>query len=214
VGKSRVAVGLCLVAAAVLAALALRRPEQESATPVSSSTERTARPVASRSHHRGVVLDCSTRSEANFPGAFADRRNLVVGPLVLVGAGEPTPADVIREFGGNKFPLLVKAGHTVTLRLPTRTRDFAGLAYGPQPPGRTKLRDTHRTMTFIACRAGRATPDYKPDGPSGSFADGVSITFWSGFVVTRRPACLPLEVRVDGERAARHAVLNLGSSYC
>jgi hypothetical protein len=197
-----------------LAALALRRPEQESATPVSSSTERTTRPVASRSHHRGVVLDCSTRSEANFPGAFADRRNLVVGPLVLVGAGEPTPADVIREFGGNKFPLLVKAGHTVTLRLPARTRDFAGLDYGPQPQGQTKLRDTHRTMTFIACRAGRPTADYKPDGPSGSFADGVSVTFWSGSVVTRKPVCLPLEVRVDGERAARRAVLNLGSSRC
>lgn len=37
---------------------------------------------------RGVVEQCSTRSEANFPGGFTARRNLVVGPLALTGAGQ------------------------------------------------------------------------------------------------------------------------------
>jgi hypothetical protein len=154
------------------------------------------------------------RSEANFPGAFSDRRNLVVGPLALIGGGEPTPADVVREFGGNKFPLLVKAGHTVTVQLPASARRFAGLAYGPQPPGRTRLRDTHRAITFVACPPGDPSADYEPDGPSGSSADGVSITFWSGFVLTRRPACLRLEIKVDAAPAARHALLNLGEPRC
>ena len=34
----------------------------------------------------GAVADCSTRSQAGFPGAFTDPSNLVVGPLVLIGA--------------------------------------------------------------------------------------------------------------------------------
>jgi hypothetical protein len=87
-------------------------------------------PPKPRSHPRGVIVDCARRSEANFPGAFAKPRNLVVGPLALVGAGDPTSASVVREFGGNKFPLLVKAGHIVTVRLPRAVRSFAGLAYG------------------------------------------------------------------------------------
>ena len=145
--------------------------------------------------------DCSTRSEANFPGAFTDRRNLVVGPLVLVG-GAHTDASTVREFGGNKFPLLVEAGHVVTLRLAHPARD-AGLAYGPLPQGATKLRDTHQSVTFVACPPGRPSRRYSPYGPSGSQADGTSVTFWSGFVLTRAPACLPLEIYVDDASARR-----------
>ena len=77
---------------------------------------------------RGAVVDCSRRSEAAFPGAFTSSRNVVVGTLVLVGAAF-TPASVVRQFGGNKFPLLVKAGHTVTVRVGPRLRGAAGLAY-------------------------------------------------------------------------------------
>src|SRR6266540_6834685 len=116
---------------------------------------------------RGVVEDCSTRSEADFPGAFANRyRNLIVGPFVLTGAGgSPAWAS---SFHGNKFPLLVKNGHRVTLELSRRTRRFAGLAYGPLPQGETHLRDTHRVVTFVACRASE---------DSGSTADKKLVTF-------------------------------------
>jgi hypothetical protein len=131
-----------------------------------------------------------------------------VGPLALIG-GAYTPASVVREFGGNKFPLLVEAGHTVTLRVSRRARGSAGLAYGglgrrPLPQGRrTRLRDAARTMTFRACRPGSPPKDYRPEGPSGSHADGESVTFWSGFVVARAPACVPLEVYVDDEPPRR-----------
>ena len=50
---------------------------------------------------RGPTVTCAKRSEANFPRAFADSRNLVVGPLALIGAGAYTPASVVRQFGGN-----------------------------------------------------------------------------------------------------------------
>jgi hypothetical protein len=153
--------------------------------------------------------DCTTRSEANFPGAFTDRRNLVVGPLVLVG-GAYTSASTVREFGGNKFPLLVKAGHTVTLAIAPRARRVAGMAYGPLPEGEVTLRDTHRAVRFQACRPGRASRRYRPEGPSSSYADGVPVTFWSGFVLARAPACVPLDVYVDDEPSPRHVGFSLG----
>ena len=128
---------------------------------------------------------CSTRSEATFPGAFTDHRNFVLGPLALIG-GAYTDAETVREFGGQKFPLLVKAGHTVTVALAPDARAIAGLAYGPLPEGETRLRDTHRAVTFVACR-GRTT-------------------FWSGAVLTRMPVCLPLDIAVDGGRPRRVAI--------
>ena len=157
----------------------------------------------------GAREDCTTRSEANFPGAFTSPRNLVVGPLALIG-GAGTDARTVREFGGNKFPLLVKAGHTVTVRLAAPGREVAGLAYGRLPQGETKLRDAHRSVTFVACRPGRASRRYNPNGPSGSHADGAAITFWSGFVLTRAPACIPLDIYVDGAPAPRRVGLPLG----
>lgn len=177
------------------------------------------RPPTLRTHPSGVVVGCARRSEADFPGAFTDPRNLVVGPLVLVGAGEPTPASVVREFGGNKFPLLVKAGHTVTLRLPRAVRSLAGLAYGglgkrPLPEGEVRLGDAAHTMTFVACRPGSPTRTYRPDGPSASRADGEAVTFWSGFVVMHKPACVPLQVFVDDDPSPREAVIDMGAGRC
>jgi hypothetical protein len=178
-----------------------------------------SRPPLPATHPPGVIVDCARRSEARFRGAFTSRRSLVVGPLVLDGAGEPTPASVVRDFGGNKFPLLVKAGHTVTVRLGRAVRSFAGLAYGglgnrPLPEGELRLRDTAHTMTFVACQPGRPTRSYRPDGPSASYADGESVTFWSGFVRARKPACLPLDVYVDDDPSPRRAVIDMGAGDC
>jgi hypothetical protein len=157
----------------------------------------------------GALENCSSRSEALFPGAFSDPENLVVGPLVLVG-GAYTPASTVYEFGGNKFPLLVTAGHTVTVRIGRGARR-AGLAYGPLPQGReTRLRDTYRSVTFAACRPGKRSRRYSISGPSGSYADRTNVTFWSGFVLTRTPACVPLEIYVDGATAPIYAGLSLG----
>jgi hypothetical protein len=136
---------------------------------------------------RGVVANCSTRSEAAFPGAFTNRSNLVLGPLVLTGArGSPPFAP---SFHGQKFPLLVRAGHRVTLALSPSTRKFAALGYGPLPQGDVGVREAHRIVTFIACRRGE---------PSGSAAGGEAITFWSGGVLSTGPRCVPISVWIDG----------------
>ena len=130
---------------------------------------------------RGVVEDCSTRSEAAFPGAF-------------------TGADTVREFGGNKFPALVRAGHRVTVALPADMRGLAGLGYGPLPQGvELSPEDGHRAVTFIACPL---------------WASSGSVTFWSGAVLARSPRCVPLAVWVDGEPAPRRVALRMGIREC
>jgi hypothetical protein len=160
---------------------------------------------AHRTRPHGVVENCSTRSEASFPAAFSDPDNVVIGPLVLVGAAN-TPPETVREFGGDKFPVLVRAGHRVTVALSRRTRRVAGLGYGPLPEGvELSPRDGHRVVTFVACRRGV---------PSGSAADAEPVTFWSGFVLTTSPRCVPLEVWVDAEPSPRHTTLRMGVPHC
>jgi hypothetical protein len=159
---------------------------------------------------QNVIVRCARGSMARFPGGFTSPRNLVVGPLALQGAGVPTSASTVREFGGNKFPLLVKAGHAVTVSVAEPARSFAGLTYGglgrrPLPQGEVRLRDAAHTMTFIACPPGRR---------SGSQADGEPVTFWSGFVVASRPGCVPLEIQVDDEPTSRRAVIDMRGGAC
>jgi hypothetical protein len=167
-----------------------------------TATPVTARVTVPASHPQGVVEDCSTRSWAEFGGAFTDPANLVVGPLALVGAGRSTPAAVVTRFGGNKFPLLVRQGHMVTVQVPEGARGFAALAYGPLPQGQEiRFPAGHDTVTFVACGIHE---------PSGSNADG-PVTFWSGAVLVGKPSCVPLDVYVDDEPAPRRVEIELGA---
>jgi hypothetical protein len=146
---------------------------------------------AAADHPTGAVETCSTQSGAGFPHAFTSRDNLVVGRLAMIGAGGFTDAQTVKEFGGNKFPLLVAAGHAVTIEVTAR---FASLAYG------SHSRRGHRVMTFRAC-------DRKD---AASTADGRPVTFWSGFVQTTRPACVALRIWIDRDRTPRHEHVALG----
>src|SRR5207247_6663760 len=99
----------------------------------------------------GLVADCAMQSRASFPGAFSNSRNLVVGPLAMIGARGTPPFS--SSFHGQKFPLLLKVGHRATLELSITTRRGAALAYGALPQGDVGVRDAHRGLTLIACRA-------------------------------------------------------------
>jgi hypothetical protein len=166
-----------------------------------AATTAVAAQAATGERPHGAVASCASRSGASFPAAFTDHRNVVVGPLVLIGAAS-TPAATVRRFGGQKFPALVRAGHRVTVALSPRTRRVASLGYGPlHATGPLRVRDGHRVVTFIACRRGVR---------SGSSADGRSVTFWSGFVLTATPRCVPLEFWVDDERTPRRVALPMG----
>src|SRR5919197_581667 len=164
----------------------------KSAALVTAAAFALAASTASTEAPRGVVADCSMQSGASFPGAFKNPRNLVVGPLVMAGA-RGTPG-FSTSFHGNKFPLLVRNGHRVTLELSRPTRRGAGLAYGPLPQGDIGVRKAHRVVTFIACKHGEG---------SMSDVDGKPVTFWSGGVLAYSPRCVP-----------RRVVIRLGVTRC
>jgi hypothetical protein len=151
----------------------------------------------------GVVAGCAMQSGASFPGAFTNPRNLVLGPLVMTGA-RGTPG-FSSSFHGNKFPLLVRAGHRVTLELSARTRRGAALGYGPLPQGDVDVGEGHRVVRFIACRRGAG---------SASDVDGQPVTFWSGGVLAKSPRCVPILVWIDGARSPRRIVIHLGVDRC
>ncbi|HEV2811869.1 MAG TPA: hypothetical protein VGW10_01350 [Solirubrobacteraceae bacterium] len=164
-------------------------------------------PEPPKERPRGVVVDCHTRSEFayadTFPHAYTNPDNVVVGPLVLVGAAD-TPADVVREFGGDKVAVLLRPRHRVTVALSKRTRRGAGLAYGPLPEGRNGIEDAHRVVTFRSCRKGE----------SRSAVDGKPVTFWMGFVMAVSPRCVPIEVWVDDEPKPHRRTLRMGVPSC
>jgi hypothetical protein len=140
-----------------------------------------------------VVEGCATRSFADFPGAFTDPVNSVVGPFVLVGAAAPTSAAGALEIGGNKFPVLVREGHTALLVVPEEARGLVSLGYGPLPQGEIRYPQGHPAVDFTAC-----TPESR------------RVTFWSGGVLVRKPTCAPLDVYVDGHRTPQRIRIELG----
>lgn len=175
-----------------------------SVTTVSEPSATTTVELAAEPERAREVAVCSGRSEAGFPGAFEDPDNLVVGPFALVGAALPTPAGTVESIGGQKHPVLVRAGYEATLRVPASARPHISLGYGSLPQGDVGYRDGHAAVTFVACR---------PDEDSGStVAPGEPVTFWSGFVFAREPSCAPLDVYVDGEPEPQRIETPLGAA--
>ena len=163
--------------------------------PASLTAIALAASASAANHPTGVVETCAHQSGASFPHGFTSRYNLVVGPLSMIGGGRFTDAATVRKFGGNKFPLLVAAGHTVRIEVTRASHRFASLAYG------SHSRVGHRVMTFRSCSRDDAASD----------ADGKPVTFWSGFVEATRPGCVRLHIWVDRERTPRRARIELGA---
>jgi hypothetical protein len=112
-------------------------------------------------------------------------------------------AEVLASLDGQKFPVLVGAGHRVTVRVPDAVSGYVSLGYGLVPQGKVDYADGHTAVTFTACR---------PGGPSSSSAGpGEPVTFWSGFVFATRPSCAPLDVYVVGESSPRRIEIPLGA---
>jgi hypothetical protein len=190
----------------VLATLGYAEAASSKGTATHLTSPSTSRDAVSE-RPRGVVADCSKGSGVpqGSLSVFRSRGNLVVGPLAMSGAAR-VPAFYSPEFGGNKFPLFVRAGHRVTLALTPDTRGQAALAYGPLPPGTVKVREANRVITFIACRRGQFSP--------GLGAKAGRLSFWAGGVVARGPRCVPLLIWVDDEPSPRRAVIHLGVRDC
>ncbi len=157
-----------------------------------------------------AVVGCAEQSGARFPAAYTTPGNLVVGPLAIiggVGAGALTPNEINRYGRGWwKMPVLVRAGHKVTITIRPSGRRDARLAYTHPADGRrATIRNTpYDEMTFTACSGRR----------SQSSADGRPVTFWSGgFVYRKLPVCIPLKIAIDG-RAPVQRSLSLADPGC
>lgn len=155
-----------------------------------------------------VRADCSRRSTGNFQDEFHSPHSIVVGPLAFAVAADAASASVgeIGRFGGWKSPALLLPGHTVTVQVAPSARGRAGLVgYGHEARGADPLRSADRSVTFLACDRRR----------SDSRAGGRRVTFWAGsFVARSLPACVPLDVWVDHERAPRRIVVSLAAGRC
>ena len=207
----RLALLLAVAAAAIAAAAVVIATQAGEPEPAANpSTTPAPAPAADEPMEKpgpSVRETCATRSEADFGRPFQGRRNLVVGPFVLVGGADFTTPSVVRSVKGQKYPVLVRAGHRVTLVVPEEARDFTGLGYGPLPQGEITLPEAHAQVTFIACPADE--PSYSMPGTSVG-----PTTFWSGAVVVHEPHCVPLDVWIDDEPTPRHIVLELGVKPC
>ena len=198
---------LVLLVLVAVAAAACSRGTEDAEPPAGTTTAAattTAAELASTPRPTPVGETCDTRSEAEFGGAFVDPVNLVAGPFVLVGAGEPQPASVVETYGGQKFPVLVRAGHTVLVEVPADARGLVALGYGPLPQGEIEFAEGHPAVRFEAC---------SPDGPSSSTAGpGKPVTFWSGFVLAAEPTCAPLDLYLDGSAEPQRVEIELGAA--
>ena len=182
----------CLAVAVVLLAVA--------AASRNGADEQALTSVSEQAPPAAHVARCARQSIASFPDAFTSRDNLVVGPLAMIGARrEMTPAGA-REFGGTKYPLLVRAGRTVTVAVAKRSASLFYASRGGGVLTRTEVADGHRAIRFQSCGPSDAESD----------ADGDPVTFWSGFVVVAEPMCVRLRVWVGESRAPRRAGIPIG----
>jgi hypothetical protein len=148
-----------------------------------------------------AVMDSGQQTSATFPGAHDDPRNLVAGPLAILGGAVFTDAVTARRFGGNKYAVVVRAGHRATVSIPASARRTASLGYGPLPEGELGVADGHHTVTFVACPAGKPPRDRTRS----------AVRFWMGFVMVGEPRCVPLDVYADGDPTAQRIAIELGA---
>jgi hypothetical protein len=145
----------------------------------------------------GAPATCRHQSSASFRESPHD---LVVGPLVLVGARDDSSPAAIAQFGGMKYPALVLAGHRVTVEVSRSANRSTSLLYADDhwrlPDGSRKVRDGHRVVEFRACSRARSHSSY----------GGRKATFWSGFVLSTMPRCLALRIWVDRQPAPTRRV--------
>jgi hypothetical protein len=145
----------------------------------------------------------------SFPEAFTNReRNVVVGPLSLpwaAGHADVSP-DLINRFGGDKFPVLLREGRSATIRIAKALRPTAA-GYERVPlaeAGFVRREQPVRNLAFTACRRGQA---------ENVVDKGVRVTFWMLWMKVRAPACVYLDISIDG-KAVRKRTTSWGAGAC
>ena len=166
-------------------------------------------PAAAQAKRPPVVGTCGgANAGGTFAGAFADRsRNVIVGPLSLPFAASHTDVSpaLINRFGGDKFPVLLREGRTATIRIAKALRPVpAGYERVPLAEAAFSVRGRPvRSLVFRAC----------PRGEAQNVVDGVRVTFWMLWITVRAPACVYLDISIDGKRT-RKRTTSWGAGAC
>jgi hypothetical protein len=131
-------------------------------------------------------------------GAGVGRRDVVIGPLALVGALD-NAARRRNAFGGHgyKIPATLPVGQIATLKVPPRWHGKVGLIFTQADQARAweqGVRNAPRAVRFTAC--------------AGSEAG--TRSGWPGGIVVDRPRCPTLVVRVIGSSERHRARVPLG----
>jgi hypothetical protein len=149
----------------------------------------------------GDLRDCRSRGEGRSPQKLPPTPGVRIGPLLF------WPSIKIRqgyEPNGSEWPWVVKA----PVILPARTNLV--LAIAPEAKGLAGFQHLGRFVSairFQACR--ERVPAFAYAGTVGKYT---GFPFALG--LTRRSACVPMEVWVDGRAAPLRRVVPIGRSSC
>ena len=150
---------------------------------------------------------CANRSIIG-PARFDTQYSLVVGPLSFPSILAYAPAAALDNRTPAfwmKSPVLLRAGHTVTVTITGDARRSTGFV-GFGGHGGTTLADSRGTVTFTACGRHQS---------SGSSVGGQPVTFWAGgFAAPPAGVCVPLDFYVDHSRVAHRVVISLAAGTC
>jgi hypothetical protein len=176
--RVQAAVGLSFAAVVVIAAAADGWADEP------SRSARRAAPI--------VKVPCDAGSIGT--GAVVQTRDVVIGPVVLLGARRTTwhRPDAFNDHG-YKVPVTLPEGVTATLSVPKRLKGRVGLVFSHATQDRVArygARMADSAVRFSACQ---------PNGEPGR-------TGWPGGLAVDRRRCATLVVKVAGEPAVSRRV--------
>ncbi|WP_188195492.1 hypothetical protein [Nonomuraea sp. SYSU D8015] len=137
------------------------------------------------------LLNCENRNvevSGEEDGVAVGPDDLAVGPLVIPGLLAWGSARA-EEYGSNhrfKVGAMVRKGGTITLSIPAKFHDSAGLLYSEQARGARTPAEADHAVTFTAC------------------ADHDTV-FVGGFYV-KEPRCVLLEFSVPGKATVQREI--------
>jgi hypothetical protein len=136
------------------------------------------------------AVGCPDHIEGDGPLPGPDRaRDVVRGPLALLGAREIQRHRVPIGRYGVRLGILLAAGHEATIAVHPESREVAQLEYRFEGGRRV----AEPQVAFRACEGDE--PRFSGPGRVGP------RTIWAGGLRVRRPGCVRLEIAVDGAAA-------------
>jgi hypothetical protein len=148
------------------------------------------------------LRDCRTRGEGASPRQPPAAEGVRIGPLVIwpsVRRPASSTGDPVWPFQV-KAPVVLAAGSRVVLTIASEAASTAAFQ-------RTSRQGYATSVRFEACSAGARAHAY--DGTVGKLT---GFPFAIG--LTRRSACIPLELWIDGQVAPLRRTIPVGRSSC